>query len=131
MKRKYEDTPTILGYSEGPVGVLAGGGVFGFGGVVIHEPTSTNERVGKICTDPELETDLPRGIFLKYPEVATVTVSGLLRWTNSYLDRAPKGRQDVRETGPVRIEIFDEEGARQYIHSQSTMLGELGIKFIG
>lgn len=129
MIKNYEETPTFLVYSEKPVGLIAGGGMFGFGGIMLHEPT--DKDFSKICTDAELETAEPKGIGFNYSDVATVTVSGLLKWTNSFLDRAPEGRQDVRETGPVRIELFDEEESRQYVEKQSKLLEILGIKFIG
>ena len=118
-----------MGYSEEPVGLIAGGGMFGYGGIMLHEPTDND--FSRICTDAGLETTEPKGVGFDYSDMATVTVSGLLRWTNSCLDRAPKGRQDVRETGPVRIELFDEEKSRQYIEKQAKLFEILGIKFIG
>jgi hypothetical protein len=129
MTSNYNQMSTFLGYSEDEVGVIAGGGVFGFGGVVIHEPTEA--PVHRIVTDPEDASPSPKGIGFNYASVATITVSGILRWTNATLSRAPQGRQDVRETGQVRIEIFDNEGERDYVEASSKILERLGIHFIG
>jgi hypothetical protein len=129
MARNYDQTPTFLGYSEGAIGVIAGGGFSGYGGIMLHEPTDQEfHRISQVTED---ETSEPKGIGFGYSEVATITVSGLLKWTNYNLNRAPKGRQDVRETGPVRIEVFDEEGLRQYVEEKSKLFERLGIKFIG
>lgn len=130
MSKNYNSIPTILGYSEGEVGVIAGGGVFGYGGVMLHEPT--DQVFHTIVSDLSSETspDNPFGFGFNYDNVATITVSGLLKWTNCFLDRSPEGRQDVRETGKVRIEIFDEEEARQIIENRAKHLERLGIKIV-
>lgn len=125
----FEDMPTFLGYSEGDVGVIAGGGLFGYGGVMLHEPTQADFH--KIAMDIDIESDEPKGVGFNYNSVSTITVSGLLRWTNSNLERAPQGRQDLREVGPVRIEIFDQEESREYIKLKAALFEKLGIHFIG
>lgn len=131
MSRDYESTPTILGYSEGDVGVIAGGGVFGYGGVMLHEPTDRDfSRIISDLSFVSLPEDSTFGFGLNYDNVATITVSGLLKWTNSFLDRAPEGRQDIRETGKVRIEIFDDEEARQIIENRAGHLERLGINIV-
>lgn len=128
MTRGYEEIPTFLGYSEEPVGTIARGDIFGYGGVILHQPTESD--FSKIYTDITIETTEPKGVRFNYSSVATITVSGLLKWTNFNLDRAPKGRQDITETGPVRIELFDEEETRKYVEEQAKLFELLGIKFI-
>lgn len=131
MSRNYEEIPTFLGYSEDNVGVIAGGGIFGYGGIVLHEPTET--EFSRVITSLEHETVSgdPIGAVFSYNSIATITVSGLLRWTNFNLKRAPSGRQDLRETGQVRIEIFDEDESRQYVEQQYGLFERLGVQFIG
>ena len=121
--------PTFLGYSERDVGVIAGGGISGYGGIVLHEPTESEFH--RVVMDPKDETAGPKGIGFNYDHVATITVSGLLKWTNATLSRAPRGRQDIRETGPLRIEVFDNEDQRRYLEENSRLLEKLGIQFIG
>lgn len=129
MSRDYEQIPTFLGYSKEPVGVMAGGGVLGFGGIMLHEPTTTSPEV--VTADPENQSSIPKGIGFAYNSVATITISGMRKWTNHILRGAPEGLQKVNSIGPIRIEIFDQEDLRQYIEQQSKLLERLGIKFIG
>lgn len=129
MEKNYEQTPTFVGYSEEPIGVIAGGGMFGYGGVMLHEPT--DHQFERISTTLDEETVEPKGVGFRYSDVATITVNGLLKWTNFNLQRAPQGRQDLRETGPVRIEIFDEEEARRYVEEKADLFERLGVEFIG
>ena len=128
MTRNYDNTPTLLGYSEEAVGVIAGGGIGGFMGIVIHEPTEV--EFNRISNDLDDNVE-PKGIFFGYSDVATITISGLKKWTNFNLSGAPNGRQDIAETGPIRIEVFDEADMHQYIEEKSKVLDKLGIKFIG
>lgn len=129
MADRHEVTPTILGYSEGELGVIAGGGINGYGGVMLHEPTDLDFR--RISHDLDEATKEPKGVGFDYSDVATITLSGILRWTNFNLERAPTGRQDLREAGRLRIELFDSAELRDYLESRSRMLGHLGINFIG
>lgn len=119
--------PTFLGYSEEAVSVNIGG-FTGYGGVMLHEPTEDEFHL--VSNDVD-EDRVPKGIGFNYFNVATVTISGLLKWTNRDLSRAPKGRQDVRDTGPVRIEVFDEEELREYVERNIRLFDRLGIKFVG
>ena len=129
MTKNFEEMPTLLGFSEEEVGVIAGGGISGYGGVMLHEPTDV--AFSRIYTSLEGEVGEPVGVGFPYNSVSTITVSGLLKWTNAFLERAPEGRQDVRETGPVRIELFDQEETRQYIEDNIRIFRLLGIKFTG
>lgn len=129
MSKDYEAIPTFLGYSEEEVGVIAGGGIFGYGGVMLHEPTEHDFSL--IVSDINDVSENPMGAGFGYSNVATITISGLLKWTNFNLARAPEGRQDVRETGLIRIEIFDEKEMREYVERESRLFEKLGIVFIG
>lgn len=131
MVKDFEQIPTFLGYSEAEaqVGVVAGGGIMGYGGVILHEPTDAELR--GITSDLEDKSERTKGVGLNYNDVATITVSGLLKWTNFNLNRAPSGRQDLKETGPLRIEVFDTEDLREYIDNNSKIFERLGIQFIG
>lgn len=129
MSKNFDQIPTIMGYSEEPVGVIAGCGSGGFGGVVLHEPT--DGEIYQFSGDLNPKSLLPIGYNFHYEDVATVTVSGLLEWTNFNLRRAPEGRQDVMEAGPVRIEVFDSEQLRRTIEAHAKLFEKLGMKFIG
>lgn len=129
MGNRFDQIPTFLGYSEGEIGVVAGGGFGGYAAVVLHEPTE--KEFHRVVNDLEYESPDPKGIGLNYDSVATITISGLLKWTNWNLCRAPQGRQDVRETGLVRIEIFDTDDLRDLVEERSELFKVLGIKFVG
>ncbi len=129
MGSNYDQIPTFLGFSEGEIGVVAGGSLSGYAGVVLHEPTE--ELFRSFVSDVEDEGLYPKGAGLNYNSLATITISGLLKWTNSNLSRSPKGRQDVREAGPVRIELFDTDESRKYVEHNSRLFEYLGIQFIG
>ncbi|MCA9347763.1 hypothetical protein KC930_04285 [Candidatus Saccharibacteria bacterium] len=125
MAINYETTPVLRAQSNGILGVIAGGGMSGYCGVVIHEPTSA--EFYQIKNLPEVNADGPLGVRLNYDIVATVTVSGQLRWTNCVLERAPEGRQDVRDTGRIALELFDVDECREFLERCSRTLDLLGI----
>lgn len=127
MAGNYETIPTLLVYGEQELGVVAGGGVMGYGGVFIHEPMETDfSRISRDVTD-----DIsPKGAGFNYDEVSTITVSGILVWTNSFLERAPEGRQDVKEKGIVRVELFDKDTTRRRLDDYEGLFDRLGVKII-
>lgn len=129
MTTNYEQLPTILAYTQEELGVIAGGGVMGFGGVIIHEPVQ--HEFSRISRD--IEDDIsPKAAAFNYSEVSTITSSGLLVWTNCFLERAPKGRQDIRTTGKLRLELFDSEDTRSFLDSylENGIFDRLGIKLV-
>jgi hypothetical protein len=130
MAKSYEEIPTLLGFSEEEVGVIAGGVYRYRDSVMLHEPTDVDEFT-IIHTSLVGEVGEPVGVGFPNNSVSTITVSGLLKWTHALWERGPQGRQDVKEIGPVRIELFDEEETRQYIEDNIRIFRLLGIKFTG
>jgi hypothetical protein len=126
----YDLAPTFLGYSDGDVGVIAGCGISGFGGVVLCEANGLG--ASRIVFDPSINTNRrsTHGVLFEYDSVAAITISGVRKWTNCILSSAPAGRQDLAEAGPVRIEVFDTEKARLFVESHSGMLEKLGLIII-
>lgn len=131
MASNYDQIPTFLGYSEQGVGVIIGGvGFDRYSGLVFHEPTDA--EFDSVIQNPEDTSSNPKGIGLSYDQVATVTVAGLLKWTNWNLSRWSRDNQSVREaSAPVRIEIFDTEQQREYVETHAKLFERLGIQFIG
>lgn len=96
---------------------------------MLHEPTDRDFH--SISPELNIASGEPIGIGFGYNNIATVTIAGLLKWTNYNLSRAPQGRQDLKETGLVRLEIFDTEEMREYLETESDIFEYLSIKFIG
>ena len=126
MSDKYDEKPTILAYSEDPLSVVAGG-ISGYGSVALHKPVEG--KPGGLSTYPEREPGT-LGVGFSYDDTARVTVAGLRKWINFNLSDAPKGRQDVRETGKLRVELFDTEQLNDFIKQHREFFERLGLKFI-
>ena len=127
MSDTYDEKPTLLAYSEEPLSVGAGGGMFGYGGVAVHQPVEGD--LERLSMYPEKEPGT-LGVCFSYSDTARITVDGLRKWINFNLADVPKGRQDIRETGKLRVELFDTEQLNAFIKDNREFFNRLGLKFI-
>ncbi len=103
--------------SENDLVVEAGGAMYGFGGVVLHNNFTV------------IEDEYPSdefGVKFSYSEVARIKIDGKVVWVNNKLPDAPTGRQDVLKMGKVAIELFEGE-AQETLEKSKEMLKELGL----
>lgn len=122
------ETKEIHIFSSRALTVEAGGGVFGFGGVAVHEsPTHPS----KISLFPEQvkDKDVVRGTFFSYDDVQNIRVDGETVWINRDLPDAPQDRQDVFQTGFIELDMFPSADLKKKLKRSKRALKRLGIIF--
>jgi len=124
MNEAPKAKPTFIITSNKALTVEAGGGIFGFGGVVIYEPHSSGASGFSLYPR---EDGCDRGTGFDYSDVARISLDEQNLWINNQLPEAPAGRQDVRETGTIKLELFDSPKLRQQFKRHKEAYAKLGL----
>jgi len=128
MSKEFDEKPTFLAYSKKRLSVVTGGGLRGYESVVVHKPVKGDP--GDISMYPEQDTNTTFGVFFAYGNTARIHIDGCRKWINYNLSDAPQGRQDIKDTGKLRIELFDSEELKAFIEENRQVFQRLGLKFI-
>lgn len=123
-RSEEESKSTFTISSRNSLSIIAGGGPFGFGGIGIYHPT--DKRPLSIGLDLNANPEAFGKVF-SYDDIARLKVNEEIVWINRKLPDAPNDRQDIRLTGMLEIEFFDNEELRTFLEKHVDALKFLGL----